>query len=180
MGLKTVASLGQEKYERIGAIKAKKILQGMDYTTRIKLKPEARNLGTDKVSVLNFTKRIGKTYGSAAASKFIKATQKHFNDGVDETAKKRNINYVRRERLEEEAVGKGATYSKQYAGGREVKSYGIHGTMKEHGTMKNLGVGWGKKGDRVGGFAKENYDNNSSNKPAPSRMPPIGTRPIGL
>ena len=91
MALKTIASLGKEKYERIGSTKAKEILQGMDYITRSKLKAEARNLGTGKISVLNFIKHINKTHGSVAASKLISATQKHFNDGVNEAARKRNI-----------------------------------------------------------------------------------------
>ncbi|MDP2736453.1 MAG: hypothetical protein Q8O59_01555 [bacterium] len=183
MGLKTVASLGKEKYERIGSTKAKEILRGMDYITRSKLKAEARNLGTGKVSVLNFIKHINKTHGSVAASKLINATQKHFNHGVDEAAKKRNINRVRLQRTEEETKDvKRGDFISQLAGGRKVESYGVRSSIKdEHGTMKDLKVvGWGKKGDRVGGFAKQNYDNNSSNKPAPSQAPSIGTKPIGF
>jgi len=177
MGLKTVASLGKEKYERIGSTKAKEILQGMDYITRSKLKAEARNLGTGKVSVLNFIKHINKTHGSVAASKLISATQKHFNDGIEEAAKKRNINRVRRQRTEEEfePMSKGAVFNKQYAGGRSVESHGVR-----HGTMEDLGVSWNKTGGKIGGFASQYKDSKLPNKPAPSQMPSTGTRPIGL
>lgn len=177
MGLKTVASLGKEKYERIGSINAKKILQGMDYITRSKLKAEARNLGTGKVSVLNFIKHIKEKHGSVAASKLISATQKHFNDGIDEVAKKRNINRVRRQRMEEESesMSKGTAFSKQYAGGRLVESHGVR-----HGTMEDLGVSWNKAGGKIGGFASQYNDSKLPNKPAPSQMPSAGTRPIGL
>lgn len=105
MALKTVASLGKEKYERIGATNVKEILRRMDYMTRSKLKIEARNLGTSRISILNFAKKINKTHGAVAASKFIGAAQKHFDKGVDDPKiKERNLRYnkaVDRTALEE-------------------------------------------------------------------------------
>jgi len=78
----------------------------------------------------------------------------------------RNLNRSRR-MGDESGVGVGE-YSKRYAGGNEVKSYGVRGTMKD------IGV---KRGNI--GFAGNYQNSNLPEKPMPT-TPPAGTRPVGL
>ena len=166
--LKTIASLGKEKYERIGAIKVKEILKGMDYTTRSKLKPEAVNLGAGKISVLNFIKHINKTHGAVAASKVIKAAQKHFNDDIDPAIQKRymKVNMQRDDSFlrEKDISNKNISILGRVGGG-------------VHGDASRLGVGIKQAQSRVSALSPSN--NKPLNNPAP-KAPLGGSRPLGL
>jgi len=169
--LKTIASLGKEKYERIGATKAKEILKGMDYMTRSKLKSEAVNLGTGKVSVLNFTKRISKTHGSTAASKFIGAVQKHYNDDIDPKIQKRYMKV----NMQRDKLPDSRERTIQYAGGSIANKSISQDNRRVKGVKENLNVGTGIKTGFAQNFNKTEPPSNSAPK-----MPPTGTRPIGL
>jgi len=165
--LKTIASLGKEKYERIGATKAKEILRGMDYMTRSKLKAEAINLGTSKVSILNFTKHISKTHGAVAASKFINATQRNFNKGIDPKIQKTNLKAnMQRDLTDRE------TKQINFAGGQSLATgVSTQQTPRTKGIMGDIGV---KRGEI--GFA-QNLSNKKLPDNQPPKTPPVGTPP---
>lgn len=80
---------------------------------------------------------------------------------------KKNLNRARRERISEESgpINRGATYSKQYAGG-QVKSHGLIG-YADNGAIER---------SRKIGFAAD-YKNKLPDNPAP-KGPAIGIRPI--
>jgi hypothetical protein len=168
--LKTIASLTpRERYEMIGAEEAKKILKGMDYTTRNKLKVEAINLRTRKTSAINFIRNIGRKHGRVAASKLIGATQKHFNKDIDPKIQKGYL----KANMQRDLPGR-ETKTRQYAGGKVTT--GSIGVAKEKGDMTKIGVSRGTVG-----FAGS-YGGPAS-KPSIGAMPKApagGTRPIGL
>lgn len=96
----------------------------------------------------------------------IKGSEKH---SLTEEQIKRNLDRTREERLDRPwTITRGATYSKQYAGGSEVKS---------HGVMGNIGIDIEKRGGKIG-FAA-NYKKTSSDNSAP-KTPSAGIRPPGL
>lgn len=89
----------------------------------------------------------------------------------------RNLNYARRQRINESGAMDRGSISEQYGGGK-VES---HGVMQQHGTMENIGVSWNRKnGDKLGGFAAENLGSKLPNNPAPPQAPSTGIRPLGL
>ncbi|MDD4271530.1 MAG: hypothetical protein PHF50_01865 [Patescibacteria group bacterium] len=168
--LKTIASLGKEKYERIGAIKAKEIFKGMDYTTRSKLKPEAVNLGTGKISVLNFIKRINKAHGAVVASKVIRAAQKHFNDDIDPAIQKRymKINMQRDDSFlkEKDTSNKNISILGKVGGG-------------VHGDASKLGVGITQARSRVSALSSNANVLSNNSMPKASAAGGI-KKPIGF
>ncbi|GEM_PF-6048813 len=79
MTLKTIASLGSNKYKRVGFTETKKILKEIDnYAIRSKLTTGAkRAFGTSKFSIGKVAKDIASANGAVVASKFIDAVIKH-------------------------------------------------------------------------------------------------------
>jgi hypothetical protein len=135
---------------------------------RREIKEVLKHLGQGGASRANKSIGNSKVFKSSGGGKFV----------LSEEQIKRNINRARRARMDEEAkaAGRGETYIKQYAGGREVES---HGVMK-HGTMEDLGVSWNKKaGDRTGGFAADYKNSKLPNNSAP-KAPLTGTKPLGF
>jgi len=101
---------------------------------------------------------------------YLKVIEGEKKSGLTEEQIARNLRRAQRARIDDEsrAIGRGATYSKQYAGGREVES---------HGVMKNIGINREKKGKI--GFA-QNFNSIKLSGSSASKMSPTGTRPIGL
>lgn len=161
MGLKTIASLGKEKYERIGQTDAKKIISLVsNYSARSGMKPIVKNLGTSKVSVLKFLKRFNK---STDIDKVVRATQKHFNKDIDPAIQKRYLKVNMQK--DESGVRNKQMYNIKYAGG----------AVRTKGVKENINVGGGIKT----GFAQAYKNDKLPNNLAP-KAPSTGTRPIGL
>ena len=139
MTLKTVASLGSKKYERVGSIKLlNKILPSINnYNTRSKLRTEARKLGTSKVSLKDFTKNISKTHGSVAASRFIEAIIKR---GQKDLSAKTDSAKTEKRPIPKHLRALDTSVSRYRFGGSNVRALGGVGDG-EHGTASKLGVG---------------------------------------
>ena len=98
--------------------------------------------------------------------KYLKVIQGGGSD-LSEKRIKANINRVRRQRMNESGVmTRGATYSKEFAGGR----------VKSHGVMGDIGIDVEKRSGKIGfaaNYRNSQLPNNSNLKSAPGGIKPI-------
>jgi len=181
--LKTIASLGSKRFERIGRTKANKILQGINnYAIRSKLRNEVKyKFGTGKVSLKDFTKNISQTYSPLAASRFIDAVIQHAKKETSaktdskktevDTIKAKNLQTAKRLTADRPEFFRETGEETKFAGGSVfTRGPRIKGTAKER-----FGLG-----SQYSVSALNSNNNKIPDKPAPKASAAGAHPPIKL
>lgn len=139
----------------------------------LKMKASDKNITKeDKIEIKEVLKHLGRSETASARKTAIAGKAIKVGGGktyLSQEQIKRNLNRARQERISEESesMNRGATYSKQYAGG-QVKSHGLIGEMDTDITERNRKIG----------FASD-YKNKLPDSSS-SKRPTIGIKPLGL